>query len=183
MRFIGLVMLLAGLWVTPAMAAEQASDTKTAQTKSADEAEKSPEQQAMDKLAAAGIGEAIKAIKKFGSFYPFGLVQKGDSAQAMTYTGEKEDAPAPEQWVEVLYRKLQEEGKKKPDVDMLALFRLHEISDDEGNQVIGVWALVDHRDVRPWVIFLPFLEKDNGKYEPGEPVYYPTDQSLFDHSE
>ena len=93
MRFIGLVMLLAGLWANPAMAAEQASDTKAAQTKSADEAAKSPEQQAMDALAEAGIRQALQAIQRSGGMYPFGLIRSGETVQAVGYSGEKEDAP------------------------------------------------------------------------------------------
>jgi hypothetical protein len=180
MRFIGLVMLLAGLWVTPAMAAEQASDTKTAQTKSADEAEKSPEQQAMDALAEAGIRQALQAIQRSGGMYPFGLIRSGETVQAVGYSGKKEDAPAADEWARALFGKLRAIGNEQPDVDLMALFRLHEITNDNGEKIVGVWAEVDHRTVRPWVIFLPLVKNEEGKHELGEMIYFATEQPLFD---
>ena len=113
MRFIGLVMLLAGLWANPAMAAEQASDTKAAQTKSADEAAKSPEQQAMDALAEAGIRQALQAIQRSGGMYPFGLIRSGETVQAVGYSGEKEDAPPADEWARALFGKLRAIGNER----------------------------------------------------------------------
>ena len=180
MRFIGLVMLLAGLWANPAMAAEQASDTKAAQTKSADEAAKSPEQQAMDALAEAGIRQALQAIQRSGGMYPFGLIRSGETVQAVGYSGEKEDAPPADEWARALFGKLRAIGNEQPDVVLMALFRLHEITNDNDETIVGVWAEVDHRNVRPWVIFLPLVKNEEGKHELGEMIYFATEQPLFD---
>ncbi len=145
MRFIGLVMLLAGLWANPAMAAEQASDTKAAQTKSADEAAKSPEQQAMDALAEAGIRQALQAIQRSGGMYPFGLIRSGETVQAVGYSGEKEDAPPADERARALFGKLPAIGNEQPDLDLMALFRPHELSKDHDSTIVGLSVDVEHR--------------------------------------
>ncbi|MCG8394709.1 MAG: hypothetical protein MI745_16665 [Pseudomonadales bacterium] len=179
MRFLGMLVCLFGLCAGPAMAEE--STGKAPQ--GAEQAQKSLEQQAMDKLAEAGIRQALQAIQRSGGLYPFGLIQSGETVQAVGYSGKKEDALPADEWAKGLFVKLRQIGKEQPEVDLMAIFRLHTIKDDKGESVQGVWAEVDHRDVRPWVIFLPLVKNEEGKHELGEMVYYATEQPLFEREE
>ncbi|EKF74209.1 hypothetical protein A11A3_09425 [Alcanivorax hongdengensis A-11-3] len=176
MRNIGILALLLGTLCSPVLAAQAPAKGDQA----GQQAEKSPQQQAMDQLAQAGIRESLKAIHESGGLYPFGLIQTGDKVQAIGYSGKKKDAPPEEQWAEHLFVKLRDIGKAQPEVDMMAMFRLHKIDNKDGSKTLGVWAEVDHRDVRPWVIFLPLVKNDDGKYELGKMVYYATEQGLFE---
>lgn len=175
MRFFGIFFLVMGLWATGAVAEQPASAA-------AKQANKSPEQQAMDQLAEAGLRQALQAIQRSGGLYPFGLIQSGDTVRAVGYSGDKEDAPSAEEWAQGLFMQLRKIGKEQPDIELMALFRLHDITAENGEKITGVWAQVDHRDVRPWVIFLPLLKNDEGKHELGDMVYYATEQSLFEKS-
>jgi hypothetical protein len=174
MRFFGIFFLVMGLWVTSVSAEQPPAATE--------EEQKSPEQQAMDQLAEAGLRQALQAIQRTGSFYPFGLVQAGDNVQAVGYSGDKADAPNMDEWAGVLFMKLREISKEKPDIDLMALFRLHEITGDNGEKVAGVWIQVDHRTLPSWVIFQPLVKNDEGKHELGDMVYYATEQPLFEKS-
>ncbi|WP_290537717.1 MULTISPECIES: hypothetical protein [Alcanivorax] len=176
MRFLGIFFLVMGLWATGAMAEELASASTEEQAK------KSPDQQAMDQLAEAGLRQALQAIQRSGGLYPFGLIQSGETVQAVGYSGDKEDAPSAEEWAQGLFMQLRKIGKEQPDIELMGLFRLHDITGDNGEKITGVWAQVDHRDVRPWVIFLPLIKNDAGKHELGDMVYYATEQPLFEKS-
>ncbi|MDX1803868.1 MAG: hypothetical protein R3292_07280 [Alcanivorax sp.] len=183
MRIFGvLTVLLLGL-SGPLLAAPASSANKqqSGKAKAAGDQEKSPQQKAMDTLAQAGIQQAIKAIEKSGSFYPFGLIQHGDIVQAVGYSGKPKDAPKPEDWARSLFVELGKVAKKRPDIDLMAMFRLHDVKGKDGKTVKGIWAEVDHRKVRPWIIFLPLVKhEDTGKYSLGKMIYYPTKQGLFE---
>lgn len=173
MRFPSWVLVLLLCAFQPVLA--EAPATTTAENNQ----EKSTEQQDMDKLAQAGIRQSLQAIAKSGGMYPFGLMSINGDVKAVGYSGNRADAPPPEEWAKGLYMQLRKIGEEQPEVDMLSLFRLHTITNDAGEEVVGVWAQVDHRQVRPWVIFLPLLKNEEGKHEVGEPIYYATEQSLF----
>ncbi|MED5388093.1 MAG: hypothetical protein VX793_04520 [Pseudomonadota bacterium] len=134
----------------------------------------------MDTLAEAGLRQALQAIQRSGGLYPFGLIQSGDTVRAVGYSGEKADAPSEDEWARGLFRQLRKIGEEQPDIELMGLFRLHEVTSESGEKVTGVWAQVDHRDVRPWVIFLPLIQNEEGKHELGEMVYYATEQALFE---
>ena len=72
MRFLGIFFLVMGLSATAAMA-------EGPTPASAEQKQKSPEQQAMDQLAEAGLRQALKAIQSSGGLYPFGMIQSGDT--------------------------------------------------------------------------------------------------------
>ena len=175
MRFLGIFFLVMGLSATAAMA-------EGPTPASAEQKQKSPEQQAMDQLAEAGLRQALKAIQSSGGLYPFGMIQSGDTVRAVGYSGDRVDAPSAEEWAQGLFRQLRKIGMEQPDIELMALFRLHEVTAENGEKVTGVWAQVDHRDVRPWVIFLPLLKNEEGKHELGDMVYYATEQPLFEKS-
>jgi|TARA_R100001039_G_C1830036_1_gene94411 hypothetical protein len=175
MRLLGIFFLVMGLSATAALA-------EGPEPASAEQKQKSPEQQAMDQLAEAGLRQALQAIQRSGGLYPFGLLQSGDTVRAVGYSGDKADAPSAEEWSQDLFWQLRKIGKEQPDIELMALFRLHDITAENGEKVTGVWAQVDHRGVRPWVIFLPLLKNEKGKHELGDMVYYATEQPLFDKS-
>ena len=172
MRFPAMFLVLFACVFQPALA-------ETAKAKADNQAEKSEEQKNMDALAQAGIRQAFEAIAKSGGVYPFGLFSVNGDIKVVGYTGEMDEAPPEEKWAQALFMKLRQIGEEQPEVDMLSLYRLHTITNDAGEKVVGVWAEVDHRDVRPWVIFVPLIKNAEGKHEIGQPVYYATEQALF----
>ncbi|RJG16753.1 hypothetical protein D4A39_13085 [Alcanivorax profundi] len=171
MRFLTAIFLFAVMSVSPVWSADDSTPPAT---------EKSDAQKDMDALAQAGIRQALEAIAKSGGMYPFGLISVDGNLQVVGYSGAKEEAPDPEDWAKGLFMKLRQIGNEQPEVNMMSIYRLHEIENDEGEKVVGVWAEVDHREVRPWVIFIPLLENEDGKHEIGEAIYYATDQPLFE---
>ncbi|MZR62398.1 hypothetical protein GQF00_05820 [Alcanivorax sp. DP30] len=173
MRFPAMVLVLLVSVFQPVLAESPKAQEQATQQ------EKSVEQKNMDVLAQAGIRQALEAIAKSGGMYPFGLISVKGDLKAVGYSGDRADAPSAEDWAKALFMKLRQIGEEQPEVDMLSLFRLHTITNDAGEEVVGVWAQVDHRQVRPWVIFVPLLKNDEGKHVVGDPIYYATEQSLF----
>ncbi|MQX54506.1 hypothetical protein [Alcanivorax sediminis] len=174
MRFPAMILvLLAGVF-QPVLA-----EVPKAQEQADSQSEKTEEQKNMDVLAQAGIRQALEAVAKSGGLYPFGLFTVDGEVKAVGYSGDRDKAPSEEDWAKALFMKLRQIGEEQPDVEMLSLYRLHTITNDAGEKVVGVWAQVDHRAVRPWVIFLPFIKNAEGKHEVGEPIYYATEQPLF----
>ena len=173
MRFPAMVLvLLAGIF-QPVLA-----DAPNGQEQASNQ-EKSVEQQSMNVLAQAGIRQSLEAIAKTGGLYPFGLISAGGELKAIGYSGDQADAPSAEDWTKVLFMRLRQIGIEQPEVDMLSLFRLHTITNDAGEEVVGVWAQVDHRQVRSWVVFVPLIKNEEGKYQVDKPIYYATEQPLF----
>ena len=123
MRFLGIFFLVMGLWATSVSAEQPPAATE--------EEQKSPEQQAMDQLAEAGLRQALQAIQRSGGLYPFGLIQSGDTVRAVGYSGDKEDAPSAEEWAQGLFMQLRKIGKEQPDIELMGLFRLHDITGDD----------------------------------------------------
>lgn len=174
MRFPAIVLVLLACVFQPVLA-----EAPKAQDPASNGQEKSEEQKNMDVLAQAGIRQALEAIAKSGGLYPFGLISVNGDLKAVGYSGERDKAPSEDDWAKALFMKLRQIGVEQPEVEMLSLFRLHTITNDAGEKIVGVWAEVDHRKVRPWVIFVPLIKNDQGKHEVGEPIYYATEQPLF----
>ena len=175
MRFPAVILVFLAAIFQPVMA-----ESPKAQEQ-ANSQEKSPEQKNMDILAQAGIQQSLEAIANSGGMYPFGLISVNGDIKAVGFSGKPEDALPADEWAQALFLKLRQIGETQPQVQMLAMFKLHTITSDEGKELVGVWAQVDHRHVRPWVIFVPLVKNDQGKHEVGEPIYYATEQPLFAH--
>lgn len=145
------------------------------------EARQSPEIQEMNRLAEAAMQMALKAVEESGGVYPFAiLAREGDNNQILGYQGEREAAPPPGQWVEALFLRLQEMTRDSDkDLRAVALVRLHEVPSKDGDKVPGIWVQVDHRNERPWVLFLPFVRNEAGRHEAGELIYYASEQPIF----
>lgn len=179
MRFPAMFLVLLACFFQPILA-----EAANAENMADEQTEKSTDQQDMDTLAQAGISQALQAIAKSGGLYPFGMISINGDLKAVGFSGDRDKALPEDQWAQALFLKLQKIGEEQPEVDMLSMYRLHTITNDAGEKVVGVWAQVDHRNVRPWVIFVPLIKNDQGKHEVGEPIYYATEQPLFvEHGE
>ena len=129
MRFLTAIFLFAVMSVSPVWSADDSTPPAT---------EKSDAQKDMDALAQAGIRQALEAIAKSGGMYPFGLISVDGNLQVVGYSGAKEEAPDPEDWAKGLFMKLRQIGNEQPEVNMMSIYRLHEIENDEGEKVVGV---------------------------------------------
>lgn len=126
---------------------------------------------------------AHEALKANSSFYPFGLiVRQNDATELVTYDGDPAKAPEVSAWLDQLFVHLVKEARTQNSTKILLLARLHEIS-VEDKKIPGIWVQAEHRQVRPVVMFLPFITNENGKQEaaPEQLIYYATDQSFFGH--
>lgn len=126
---------------------------------------------------------AHEALKSHGTFYPFGLViRQNDATELVAYDGDPEEAPAVEDWTEQLFVHLIREARGNKTTKMALLARLHEI-EVKDKKIPGIWVQAEHRQVRPVVMFLPFITNEKGKQEaaPEQLIYYATDQSFFGH--
>lgn len=126
---------------------------------------------------------AHEALKANRSFYPFGLiVRQNDATELVTYDGDPAKAPEVRVWLDQLFVHLVKEARIQNSSKILLLARLHEINIDD-KTIPGIWVQAEHRQVRPVVMFLPFITNENGKQEaaPEQLIYYATDQSFFGH--
>lgn len=146
------------------------------------EPDDSPEAQEMNNLTEKGLNTAVKIIAKAGNIYPFGLILRENGKIATAgYTGDREDQPPPMEWAQAMIWQLRKAAGKDLSIKAIAVFRLHTAETMEGGELPGVWVLVDHRNHRPWTVFLPLKKQADGKHAVGELVYYPTpdDQKIF----
>lgn len=153
-----------------------------AQEKKPIEPDSSPEAEEMNGLVEKGLETAVKVISKSGGLYPYGLVLKeGGKVGTAGYTGDKENPPPAMEWAQAMIWQLRKAAGDDDSIRAVAVFRLHTAETGEGDKLPGIWALVDHRDHRPWTVFLPLLKGEDGKHKVGELVYYPTpdDQKIF----
>ncbi|MCH8543372.1 MAG: hypothetical protein LAT61_07370 [Alcanivorax sp.] len=140
----------------------------------------SPEIQAMNSIAEVAMQTALRAIQESGGLYPFAMMAKADGeAKVLGYQGDQESAPPQDQWTEALFLRLRQMAEQEPDLKVLVLVRLHEVTSKDGEKVPGIWAQVDHRDADTWVLFLPFLLNEAGRHEVGELIYYASEQPIF----
>lgn len=143
--------------------------------------QKSDAVQTMEDLAEAGIKQALEAISEAGAFYPFALLRTEDEqVQLMGYEGPSEKAPPADQFARNLFQQIQILIQNNPQLEAAAIYRLH-MADQEGQQLPGVWCLVDHREGPAMVVFQPLVPKGDGSGDRvlGEMVYQKSEDSLF----
>ena len=169
-------IVLMGLALSSNAQAEQAAPP-------AGEQAASPALQEINALGEVAMQTGLQAIQESGGLYPFAIVGRTDGqTQLVGYQGDPELRPPAEEWGEALFLRLRELAAGDDTIKVAALVRLHNVpAKEEGDPPIpGLWVLVDHRDERAWVLFMPFLpNKDTGKRTPGDVIYYATDQPLF----
>lgn len=169
----GLTRMVVALSLCLAVAAAAASEQE-------DAAAPSDEIQAMNRIAEVAMQTALKAIQESGGLYPFAMIAEADGeAKVLGYQGDQASAPPQEQWTEALFLRLRQMAEEEPDLQVLVLVRMHEVSSKEGEKIPGIWAQVDHRNADTWVLFLPFLRNEAGRHEVGELIYYASEQPIF----
>lgn len=138
---------------------------------------------AMEQLASVGIEQALKAIGNAGTFYPFAFLRTSDGqVSLMGYEGPAEKAPDADAFAASLYRQIRRLIGSNPNIEAAAIFRMHRATDvTDGDQVPGIWCLVDHRDRAAMVVFQPLVEQEDqpGRYTLGELVYQAAPDPIF----
>lgn len=145
--------------------------------------------QAMNRLVKAALEQSLKTmIKTKKPIYPFALLQyKNGRVDSMTYQpvkdkdGKIKPQPDADQWAAELFVQLRARAKMQSDISIVLLTRMSTVKDKQGKDVLGIWTEVDHREVRPWVVFMPLLKQKDGSVKQGDLIYYATDQPIFAH--
>lgn len=179
-RYLFLVFAAFGVLFASPVWADEGKPTKRS---SAREAMQKQYEQEVNEAAEQVFQIAHEALKANSSFYPFGLiVRQNDATELVTYDGDPAEAPSVKDWLDQIFVHLIREARTKNDTKMVLLARLHEI-EAEGEKIPGIWVQAEHRQVRPIVMFLPFITNESGKQEavPEQLIYYATDQSFFGH--
>ena len=135
----------------------------------------------MDVLAEKAITETVKVVAEAGGFFPFGMVMDSESTVRIVGIGEKpSEGTTKNETAVTLFWQLRRLLQDNPAFVAAAIIKPHNVTDEDGKSVPGIWVTVDHRDHDAWVIFLPFLEQPDGTYKVGEqPAYLPAKEPLF----
>ena len=162
--------VLASVLAVTGFAAENANQSSAAARKE------------MEMLASKGITESLKVLQEQGAIYPFELLlEQKDQVRLVGYSGASEDKPAATEYAKVLIAEARSYADKHPELKAAAIFRMHSILGDKGQQIPGVWALVDHRSERPWIVFQPLVPSGKDRhYSLGDQIYQATDINLFE---
>lgn len=145
--------------------------------------------QAMNRLAKAAMEQSLKVMyEKKKPIYPFALLQyKNGKVDSMTYRpikgedGKYKPQPSEKEWATELFVRLRQMAATQPNLDIALLTRMDTVKDKQGKDVLGLWTEVDHRSVRPWVVFMPLIKQKDGSLKQGDLIYYATDQPIFPH--
>jgi hypothetical protein len=137
----------------------------------------------MEALAQGGIQEALKAVQRSGGFYPFAMViNKGTSSlQLVGYQGDVAKKPKADDFAVALFLQLRDLAEKNDDLVAAVVLKPFHATGADGKSIPGVWAAVDHRDRRPWVMFQPLIEQEPGRYTLGQMVYQQSEEAIFRH--
>ena len=137
--------------------------------------------QEMNRLAEAGLQTGVNALMESGGLYPFAMTtNKRGRVSLVGYQGDPENAPPAEKWSQALFLRLREMVKEDQNLTSAVLVRLHEVRAEDGRMIPGLWANVDHREGRAWVVFMPLVPNDEGRHVPGDLIYYATEQPIFE---
>ena len=169
MKHIGsLVMLLLVALAAPAWTA-QPTDEEISAAKAQ-----------MEHLASEALTETVGVVNESGGFYPYAMVMREDkTVSVIAYNGDPDLRPTAEDFVQSLYWQVAAVLNKERAFQVAVLLKPHRLKGEEGGTVPGIWALVDHRDHDPWVMFLPFVDVGNGKFKLGDIMYLPSTDQLF----
>lgn len=173
--------LIVTLFLFAGSTAVWADSPKQTKRSTAREAMQKQYEQEVNEAAEQIFQIAHEALKANSSFYPFGMIiRQNNATELVTYDGDPKEAPEVSDWIDQLFVHLIREARTKNTTKLVLLARLHEI-EAEGKKIPGVWVQAEHRQVRPVVMFLPFITNENGKQEaaPDQLIYYATDQSFF----
>lgn len=137
----------------------------------------------MEALAQGGIQEALKAVQRSGGFYPFAMVINKDAAslQLVGYQGDAAKKPKADDFAVALFLQLRELAEKNDGLIAAVVLKPFHATGADGKKIPGVWAAVDHRDRRPWVMFQPLIEQEPGRYVLGQMIYQQSEEAIFEH--
>lgn len=147
----------------------------------AEQKEKDPAVAQMETLAESGIQQALQAVQRSGGFYPFALVynRTSEQLQLVGYRGDPQAKPKADDFAVALFLEVRQLVENNPDIISAVVLKPFRATSDEGKVIPGVWAAVDHRSQRPWVMFQPLIEKTPGHYILGELIYQKSDEAIF----
>lgn len=136
---------------------------------------------AMNALTARASKAALDTIKEHGWFYPFAIVMNNQGAASfLAWSGdEDEEAPPVEEWTKGLLVSLQKIADQQPEIVAATLVRLHEAKKEDGSTIPGIWALTDHRDAPPVVVFFGFEKDEDGNHQIQPPTNFPSKNRIF----
>lgn len=137
-------------------------------------------QKEMEGLAELSLKIAMDALRESGQVYPFAQLVYGKEGKDIRTLGKLRGSKIepPDVWARHLLETLRN-NTDDPELRVTSLTKLHEAQTKDGQPVKGIWILVDHREKKPYVVFLPLLKQPNGKYKTGEVISSPTDESVF----
>lgn len=155
------------------------------QSKKAQPAEQSqnPDIKQMETLAQSAIQQALKVVQESGGVYPFALVyNKGsEELQLVGYRGDPKTKPKAEDFTVALFLQVRKMAEGNTDIEAAVVLKPFYVTTDEGKEIPGIWATVDHRNQKPWVMFQPLIknEKKSGHYTLGEMIYQQAQEGIF----
>lgn len=173
----------------PAAAAKTApAKTATAKTAPAQQAVDAREQ-AMNRLVKSAMEQSLKImLEQKKPVYPFALLQYKDGrVDSMTWhavkqkDGKLSPQPGEQEWATTLFLELRRMTATQPDLEVVSLTRMDTVKDKNGKDVLGLWTEVDHRDVRPFIVFMTSTKQKDGtiKFDTENLIYYATEQGIF----
>lgn len=140
-------------------------------------------QEAMNTLGEHALASGLRLIEHSGGLYPYAMVLHGDDVQLMAYQGDPDARPPEQEWSAALLQRLRSLAETDESITTTALVRLHQVPKRSGDgHVRGLWVLLDHRELQPTLLFLPFLPGEDGQHRMGELVYYGSEQRIFPES-
>lgn len=136
----------------------------------------------MESLSAFALQQALEALAAQGGLYPFAMIRDSQGKNALIhYKGEPEQAPPAEEYVKTLYKVVATTVRQGVSSQVAVIVRQISVPTESGEQIPGVWVLVDHRLAQaPKVIFQPLVPgEEKGQLVPGSPVVQSTTDNLF----
>ncbi|MEE4250707.1 MAG: hypothetical protein V2I38_08975 [Alcanivoracaceae bacterium] len=147
----------------------------------AEQKQKDPALAQMETMAENGIQQALQVVQKSGGFYPFALVynEATEELQLVGYRGDPKTKPKADDFAVALFLEVRQLVENNPDMSSAVVLKPFRATSTEGKVIPGVWAAVDHRTQRPWVMFQPLIEKDPGHFILGELIYQKSEEAIF----
>jgi len=169
-----LVWLPLSLLILPTQAAEKGKEE-------AGEQSQNPDIKQMETLAQSAIQQALKVVQESGGVYPYALVynKNNEELQLVGYRGDPKTKPKAEDFTIALFLEVRQMAHKNADIEAAVVVKPFHVTTDEGKDIPGIWATVDHRNQKPWVMFQPLIERKPGHYMLGEMIYQQAQEGIF----
>lgn len=135
----------------------------------------------MERLASKALSESLEVLQTQGAIYPFELLLDGDDkVHLVGYSGEEEKKPVAADYAYVLITRSPAVIDAFPGIVAAAVAKMHSVVGEDGKEIPGVWILVDHKDMSPWIVFQPLIPGDKPQhFSLGEQIYEVAKTPLF----